>query len=147
MSLNCVSIIWLVLHHLPHLYQLPSSFCWFSCFSDTEKAKEAWQRYKSREKSHISELFVGQLKSTLECSTCGFKSVTFDPFWDLSLPIPRVSLYNWLAFIISFDFVGHWPFQCSQKFSVVKLPRVSVHNQLTLSDMQCGIVIYNTAVW
>lgn len=63
----------------------------FSFGSDTEKAMEAWQRYKSREKSHISELFVGQLKSTLECCTCGFKSVTFDPFWDLSLPIPRVS--------------------------------------------------------
>lgn len=57
--------------------------------SDIERAKEAWQRYKSREQSHISDLFVGQLKSTLECCTCGFKSTTFDPFWDLSLPIPR----------------------------------------------------------
>jgi len=32
---------------------------------------------------------VGQLKSTLICQTCGYKSVTFDPFWDLSLPIPK----------------------------------------------------------
>ncbi|VDQ11495.1 unnamed protein product [Trichobilharzia regenti] len=30
--------------------------------------------------------------STLECADCAFKSTTFDPFWDLSLPIPKVSL-------------------------------------------------------
>lgn len=39
---------------------------------------------------YIIDLFVGQLKSTLICQTCGYKSVTFDPFWDLSLPIPKV---------------------------------------------------------
>ena len=27
----------------------------------------------------------------LKCCNCGYTSVTFDPFWDLSLPIPRVS--------------------------------------------------------
>ena len=37
------------------------------------------------------DLFVGQLKSELICQFCGYKSVTFDPFWDLSLPIPKVS--------------------------------------------------------
>lgn len=38
--------------------------------------------------SRILDLFVGQLKSTLKCTHCGHCSVTFDPFWDLSLPIP-----------------------------------------------------------
>lgn len=32
---------------------------------------------------------MGQLKSTLRCTHCGHCSVTFDPFWDLSLPIPQ----------------------------------------------------------
>lgn len=36
----------------------------------------------------VLELFMGQLKSTLKCQTCDHISVTFDPFWDLSLPIP-----------------------------------------------------------
>ena len=31
---------------------------------------------------------MGQLKSTLKCLVCGHRSVTFDPFWDLSIPIP-----------------------------------------------------------
>jgi ubiquitin carboxyl-terminal hydrolase 2/21 len=32
--------------------------------------------------------FVGQLKSTLRCSQCDYESITFEPFWDISLPIP-----------------------------------------------------------
>lgn len=39
--------------------------------------------------SKIVDIFVGQLKSTLKCTHCGHCSVTFDPFWDLSLPIPQ----------------------------------------------------------
>ncbi|KAG9352720.1 hypothetical protein JZ751_021134 [Albula glossodonta] len=36
-------------------------------------------------------LFVGQLKSSLTCSDCGYCSTVFDPFWDLSLPISKKS--------------------------------------------------------
>ena len=32
---------------------------------------------------------MGQLKSTLQCSVCKGASVTFDPFWDVCLPIPK----------------------------------------------------------
>ncbi|XP_048588927.1 ubiquitin carboxyl-terminal hydrolase 2 isoform X2 [Nematostella vectensis] len=59
--------------------------------SDLEKAKKSWKLYIERDNSLITDLFVGVLKSTLICLECGFKSVTFDPFWDLSLPIPRKS--------------------------------------------------------
>lgn len=38
-----------------------------------------------------TDIFVGQLKSELKFDDCGHKSVTFDPFWDLSVPIPKVS--------------------------------------------------------
>ncbi|KAL3312666.1 Ubiquitin carboxyl-terminal hydrolase 21 [Cichlidogyrus casuarinus] len=37
----------------------------------------------------LIDLFMGQLMSTLECTECGVKSTTFDPFWDLSLPIQK----------------------------------------------------------
>jgi ubiquitin carboxyl-terminal hydrolase 2/21 len=43
------------------------------------------------ENSKVFDMFVGQLKSTLKCTVCGHCSVTFDPFWDLSLPIPSRS--------------------------------------------------------
>jgi ubiquitin carboxyl-terminal hydrolase 2/21 len=38
----------------------------------------------------ISDIFTGQLKSTLECTYCQYQSITFDMFWDLSIPLPRV---------------------------------------------------------
>jgi len=38
----------------------------------------------------LLDVFVGQLKSALTCLTCGYVSNTFDPFLDLSLPIPKV---------------------------------------------------------
>ena len=49
---------------------------------------EAWKRYIRRDDSHLVDLFVGQLKSTLRCTHCNHESVTFEPFWDLSLGIP-----------------------------------------------------------
>ncbi|KAK6645035.1 hypothetical protein RUM43_001311 [Polyplax serrata] len=56
--------------------------------SDNQKATEAWKRYLRMEDSKVMDIFVGQLKSTLQCTVCGHCSVTFDPFWDLSLPVP-----------------------------------------------------------
>ncbi|XP_060679600.1 ubiquitin carboxyl-terminal hydrolase 21-like [Hemiscyllium ocellatum] len=41
---------------------------------------------------HPPDLFVGQLNSTLRCTTCGHKSTTFEVFCDLSLPIPKQRL-------------------------------------------------------
>lgn len=40
----------------------------------------------------FTDLFVGQLKSALKCTSCGYTSNTFDPYWDLSLPIKKVCL-------------------------------------------------------
>ena len=31
---------------------------------------------------------MGQLSSTLKCTECGYESIVYDPFWDLSLPLP-----------------------------------------------------------
>ncbi|XP_055330860.1 ubiquitin carboxyl-terminal hydrolase 2-like isoform X2 [Paramacrobiotus metropolitanus] len=55
---------------------------------DAQKASESWKRYLKRDNSKIVDLFVGQLKSSLICESCNYCSVTYDPFWDLSLPIP-----------------------------------------------------------
>ena len=56
-----------------------------------EQSMEAWKRYIRRDDSHLVDLFVGQLKSTLQCTHCNHESVTFEPFWDLSLGIPARS--------------------------------------------------------
>lgn len=59
---------------------------------DIEKIKElaekSWQNHKLRNDSIVIDLFVGLYKSTLECPVCGKISITFDPFSDLTLPLP-----------------------------------------------------------
>ncbi|XP_015108842.1 ubiquitin carboxyl-terminal hydrolase 15 [Diachasma alloeum] len=57
-------------------------------YSDSLKATESWKRYLRSEDSTIVDVFVGQLRSSLTCTSCDHVSVTLDPFWDLSLPIP-----------------------------------------------------------
>ncbi|XP_062138540.1 ubiquitin carboxyl-terminal hydrolase Usp2 isoform X4 [Drosophila sulfurigaster albostrigata] len=59
--------------------------------SDNKKADLTWEWYSRNENSLIRDLFVGQLKSTLKCTSCSNTSVTFDPFWDLSVPLPSSS--------------------------------------------------------
>jgi len=59
-----------------------------SISSDLEKSHEMWDWYTKRENSVIKDLFVGQLKSSLYCTHCEKTSVMFDPFWDLSVPVP-----------------------------------------------------------
>ncbi|THD20737.1 Ubiquitin carboxyl-terminal hydrolase 4 [Fasciola hepatica] len=66
---------------------------------DEVVAKEAWQNHLARNDSVIVELFHGQLKSTVVCPTCHYKSVTFDPFASLNLPLPDLSQYTRLVYV------------------------------------------------
>lgn len=47
----------------------------------------AWLRYLERGKSFLVDLLQGQLRSTLVCSVCSYRSRRFDPFLYLSLPV------------------------------------------------------------
>lgn len=53
-----------------------------------ELANETWDYVKKRNDSVIMDLFVGLYKSTLICPNCQHVSVTFDPYNDLTLPLP-----------------------------------------------------------
>jgi len=53
-----------------------------------EEAEVSFQRYMSRNRSIVTDLFGGRFKSTLTYLRCGRQSITFDPFLMLSLPIP-----------------------------------------------------------
>ncbi|GMH51565.1 hypothetical protein TrST_g320 [Triparma strigata] len=47
-----------------------------------------WKRHLANNDSFITETFCGQLMSTVECCHCSTRSYCFDPFYDLSVPIP-----------------------------------------------------------
>jgi ubiquitin carboxyl-terminal hydrolase 2/21 len=57
--------------------------------NDQAKADEMWKQHLVNNNSFITDLFAGQLQSCVECLTCGNKSSSFDPFMDLSVPIPK----------------------------------------------------------
>ncbi|KAI5779805.1 hypothetical protein EDC01DRAFT_754853 [Geopyxis carbonaria] len=57
-------------------------------------AEEHWSIYKQRNDSAITDLFTGLYKSTLVCPTCDKVSITFDPFMDLTLPLPIQSFWT-----------------------------------------------------
>uniref|UniRef100_A0A1I8HI93 Ubiquitin carboxyl-terminal hydrolase n=2 Tax=Macrostomum lignano TaxID=282301 RepID=A0A1I8HI93_9PLAT len=111
--------------------------------SDLEKSKLLWERYISVDSSPIIDIFVGQLKSTLECCHCGHKTTTFDPFWDLSLSIPRgrsTDLQSCLKLFTSRETLegDEMPTcekckarrKCDKSFSLYRLPKILVVNLL-----------------
>lgn len=51
-------------------------------------AKKTWDAHLLRNDSIITDLFVGMYKSTLRCLECNTISVTFDPYNDITLPLP-----------------------------------------------------------
>lgn len=59
---------------------------------DLVVAEEALQAYRCRSDSEIDEQFVGFFKSTVRCPAAGCKrrSVTFDPFLSIKLPLAEV---------------------------------------------------------
>ena len=57
--------------------------------TEAEQSDDMWQHYMKRNDSLVTEIFCGQLRSSVECTTCGHVSLCFDPFLDISLPIPK----------------------------------------------------------
>lgn len=62
-------------------------------------AEESWKTHRRRNDSFIVDLFQGQYKSKLVCPVCNKVSITFDPFMQLSVPLPRkkqqLPIYFW----------------------------------------------------
>ncbi|KAG7666111.1 uncharacterized protein J8A68_000367 [[Candida] subhashii] len=51
-------------------------------------SETCWQQHQARNDSVITDLFTGLYQSTLVCPDCSKTSITFDPFNDLTLPLP-----------------------------------------------------------
>ena len=62
------------------------------------KADAAWDSWLRCSNSPISEIFMGQLQSSISCSKCSGRFTMYEPFWDLSLPLAPKSggTFSWL---------------------------------------------------
>ncbi|XP_060085608.1 ubiquitin carboxyl-terminal hydrolase 2-like [Ylistrum balloti] len=108
--------------------------------NDSEKAEEYYRVYLSYDNSRIVEIFVGQLKSELRFKDCGHKSTTFDPFWDLSVPIPKrgsqVSIQQCINLFMKEEELDHDERPtceqckkrkaCTKSFSIQRFPQILV---------------------
>ncbi|GJC95562.1 ubiquitin carboxyl-terminal hydrolase [Colletotrichum higginsianum] len=57
-------------------------------------AEEVWDITRKRDDSVVADLFTGLYKSTLKCPTCDKISITFDPFNNLTLPLPMEDMWS-----------------------------------------------------
>ncbi|KAH0790947.1 Clan CA, family C19, ubiquitin hydrolase-like cysteine peptidase [Histomonas meleagridis] len=57
--------------------------------NDDEISKKSWAIYKKRNDSIIVDTFYGQLRSVINCPNCHSKTVVFDPYNILNLPISK----------------------------------------------------------
>ncbi|XP_068457394.1 ubiquitin carboxyl-terminal hydrolase 2-like [Clinocottus analis] len=121
----------------------------FDHLSDDEKGKRMWNMYLEREDSKVVDLFVGQLKSSVTCTFCGFRSTVFDPFWDLSIPVAQkssgeVSLKDCLRLFTKEDVLDgeerptcnrcKTRRKCTKRFSIQKFPQILVLHLKRFSD-------------
>lgn len=68
--------------------------------SETEKALRHWRSYLAQDSSIVTDLFGGQLQSSITCHRCGGRFTMYEPFWDLSLPLAKEgkqSSLSWLG--------------------------------------------------
>ncbi|KAK0389430.1 hypothetical protein NLU13_3005 [Sarocladium strictum] len=56
-------------------------------------AEQVWDITRKRDDSVIADLFTGMYKSTLQCPVCDKISITFDPFNNLTLPLPIENMW------------------------------------------------------
>ena len=65
--------------------------------TEEQCSKRFWDNYLKRNDSIITDLFCGQIKSTLKCPQCGFINITFDPFNTLNLNIPKRKTNDYIS--------------------------------------------------
>lgn len=120
--------------------------------SNTEKvvalAKESWEKYKLRNDSVILDLFVGLFQSTLICPDCKHVSVTFDPFNDLSLPIPIETFWRKNIYILPLDDDPHTlELQIDETSKYVDLKREVARYMQKDPDHLVGFEFYSSAIY
>eukprot|EP01083_Nonionella_stella_P307449 1080558_1 len=64
---------------------------YISTYFDQNIAKKEWNRYLRNNMSIITDLFYGQMLTSLKCYSCNTISSSFDAFSNITLPLKRNS--------------------------------------------------------
>jgi len=104
-------------------------------FPDKISHEKAWSIYREINPSIIDSLFTGLIRSSVYCNRCLFRSDTYDPFMDLSVPIHRKNrerLENCLENYFAKEFID-----CEYKCSSCK-KKTSVEYIISYLDKQAA---------
>ncbi|EDO44502.1 predicted protein [Nematostella vectensis] len=107
---------------------------------DHEVANEAWRRHRSRNDSIIVDMFQGQLKSKLTCPVCKTISIKYDPFMNLSVPLPKEN--KLLKVVVFFKDTSRMPLKMTVKVS----QDGSVEQLMAAVERKTGIRVQNMRV-
>ncbi|KAI4479124.1 hypothetical protein M0804_011263 [Polistes exclamans] len=101
-------------------------------------AEKEWDKAMDSQESIISELFFGQLRSTITCSSCQKDSTTYETFNSLTMSLPhtnRCTLDDCIQRFVTGQKVVGWkcpkcqaPREATKKFDFIKLaPIIVIH--------------------
>jgi ubiquitin C-terminal hydrolase len=96
---------------------------------DEKAAAMAWEDYTDSNKSVIVKLFAGQQRSCLRCAVCCKESVTFEPFFNLSLPIPPSNSQCSIMVNCFFVLLGSFSSYSIQRYIHYRSAFSSIRNQ------------------
>lgn len=89
------------------------------------QAEREWSEYIEKNKSIITDLFMGQLRSSLQCKSCQHTSIKHDPSMYLALSIPDAAEY--VSVCINF-------FDCHRPPI-----RVAYHQNVSVKDLKDAV--------
>ncbi|KAJ8683799.1 hypothetical protein QAD02_019591 [Eretmocerus hayati] len=99
-------------------------------------AEKEWEKSMDGQSSIISNLFFGQLRSTIECMTCRENSITYETFNSFTVSLPasnKCTLDECIRKFVSGQRVSGWkcpsckePREVIKKFDIAKLPHIIV---------------------
>lgn len=92
-------------------------------------AEKTWDSHLLRNDSIITDLFVGMYMSTLECPECNMTSITFDPYNDITLPLPVNSVWH--------TKIRLFPQSLPPCIIEVELPKTATYNDLKNYISRC----------
>ena len=95
--------------------------------TDKEASERFWNLHKKREDSIIVDLFHGQFKSKISCLDCGNKSIKYEPFIFLELPIPEKKNRMVIKFIFM-NKLEYFGFDLKENSTVLDLKKKAVEH-------------------
>ncbi|XP_024887894.1 ubiquitin carboxyl-terminal hydrolase 8-like [Temnothorax curvispinosus] len=119
-------------------------------------AEKEWDKAMNSQRSIISDLFFGQLRSTITCSSCKQASTTYETFNSLTMSLSqsnRCSLNDCMEKFVTGQKVSGWkcpkcqtPRDATKKFDFVKLAPIVVIHLNRFADSGGWLEKRNTAV-